>query len=226
MYLHFYVYAYLRKDGTPYYIGKGSGDRVWNKNKGEVRPPKDKSLVIIVEKNLTDIGSLAIERRLIKWYGRKDLGTGILRNKTDGGDGRSGFKLSEESKLKISKALTGRKHTDNAKQKISKARLGKPHPQRPRTQEEINRLISVRPSHHSEETRKKISDSKKGNLNPFYGKSHTDETKQKMSKALSGKNNPNFGKITSDEAKRKISESQKRRLAEKRLKSLQSSNEA
>ena len=196
----YYVYAYLRsKDsttapaGTPYYIGKGSNGRAYRTHR-HVKVP-DRSSIVFLETNLSENKAFEIEKFLIAYYGRKDNGTGILLNRTDGGEGTSGYIATEETRTKLSEAgigeknpFYGKRHSKETIRKLREARMGKT---------------------FTEETIQKMSDAKNGEKNPLFGKHHSEESKAKMAEAHCGEKSAWFGKQHSDETKQKMAEARK-----------------
>jgi hypothetical protein len=126
----FYTYAYLREDGSPYYIGKGSGKRLTAKHNGRKRTviglPSTEDRIIILKNNLTEDDAFKHEKYMISVFGRKDLGTGILQNRTEGGEGASGHKKSEEWKKNQSEYLKKNNPMSNPEvvEKMRKSKLG------------------------------------------------------------------------------------------------------
>jgi hypothetical protein len=221
----FYVYAYLRTDNlTPYYIGKGKDDRAWQQSHSVV-VPKDLNRIVILESNLTELGALAIERRMIRWYGRKDLATGILRNQTDGGDGCSGI-IPWNKDIK-----TGSYLTESGRHKVSRANKGIPKNHGAKVS------IGLKGKPKSEEHKRKLSEAGKGNVPWNKGKTGvqestrkgvkvSDEVRAKMSAAQKGKvmsvlqkekiSATLKGRKMSEETKQKMSDARKKIWAEKK----------
>lgn len=186
-----FIFGELEFEFQPIYVGKGTKDRV----KRHLSLYKERkthfhnklALIIkeghqpsykIVKENLSEEESFKEERRIISIIGRQDNG-GMLTNLTNGGDGQSGLKHKEESKIKISNSLKNNIEF----QKYMKS-------------EEFSKKISVGLIGHkgygkgvprTEEVKNKIKESLKNRP----GRKHTESSKEKMSLNNSGKNNPN-----------------------------------
>lgn len=140
----YYTYAYLREDGTPYYIGKGSGKRAYVKSGRVIHtPPEDR--ILILKNNLLEEEAFRHEKYMIGVYKLKTEG-GLLHNKTYGGEGPSGVIVpwkgkkrgkykprtcvcSEETRQKRREAairnnFAARLQTPEAREKMAKTRKG------------------------------------------------------------------------------------------------------
>jgi hypothetical protein len=123
-----YLYRHIRLDNNlPFYIGIGSDNsykRAYDKSertkhwKNIVKSTDYKVEILLDDLQWEEACEKEIE--FIKLYGRKDLKEGILCNFTNGGEGNFGRILSQATKDKISKNVSGVKHgmfgkTHNAK---------------------------------------------------------------------------------------------------------------
>ena len=180
----FYIYLHIRKsDNIIFYVGKGHGDRAWFKrgrNEHWNNTVKKHGLEVkIMAENLTEEKAFDLEKTLIKFYGRKEMGLGTLVNWTDGGEGVSGIIVSQETKDKQSLAKQGYLPWNHGKKGV-----------------------------YSEESKRKIGNKtlerlSNGWVNPMTNKNHTEETKQKQRECKVGKydgsKNPNAKKIIDNE---------------------------
>jgi len=97
------VYKHIRLDTNEvFYIGIGNPKRPYNKNSRSdfwkrVTNKTDYKVEIIYS-DLTWEEACEKEIELIEFYGRRDLGNGTLVNLTDGGEGISGYEMTNEQK--------------------------------------------------------------------------------------------------------------------------------
>jgi len=125
----FYVYGYLDYNDEIYYIGKGKNQRYKDPHPHLIGGvPFDEDKIIFFDKDLTEEQSTHIERKLIKFYGRRGIDKGgFLVNKTKGGNGGYSGKMTQETKKKISESQKGKVVSEDTRNKIRTSLKGRKH---------------------------------------------------------------------------------------------------
>lgn len=149
------VYLHRRStDNTPYYIGIGEQTRPYRvdgRNHDWTKVFNEHGRIVeILFSNLIEWTSKTIEVVLIFDYRRvygKYRDGGIIVNLSDGGEGCSGFEMTDEQKAKISASKTGENHPNYGKElsegtraKISASLTGDLHPNYGKFGEQHNRF--------------------------------------------------------------------------------------
>lgn len=139
----YYIYAHVNPlKNEIFYIGKGFDKRAYSKkgrsNIWKNTVAKYGYIIDILQEGLTEEEAFDREIWYIKRIGRKNLGIGPLVNLTDGGEGCSGLKHSDETKQKLSEINSGKIIPREIVDKITKANTGKK-----RTQELKDKLSTM-----------------------------------------------------------------------------------
>lgn len=214
----FYVYAWQYPDGQTFYVGKGQGRRARRPTAGrnkifkhvveKINRSGGEPRIVMWHTGLREKDAFCLEVAYIKLFGRRDIGTGVLVNLSDGGEGNGGIPTSEETRAKLSAAVLGRRHTAETIAKMSIAQKGRK--RSPETCENIRLSkigIKQTPEHRAK------------NSAANTGRKHKPETIAKMREAQMGKTHSeatrailsaaNLGKKLSPETRAKMSESHK-----------------
>ncbi len=205
-----YVVYLLRRsrNKSELYVGKGRSDRPYehvnlakrgrHSNKylmrtinKDLRQGYGEPIVEILAKNIDESTAHFKEKYFIRIFGRRDQQRGPLLNMTDGGEGFKGLVKTEEHRLKLSKALTGKVRSDETKARISAVKKG---------------LTPWKGRNHTQESKDKIAAAQLGNKR----KPHSYETREKMRAAARGR-------VISTEQRHKISNSRRANCLARKL---------
>ena len=164
-----FVYKWYDTSNGMYYIGSHKGDvndgyigsgtrfkRAYNK-----RPESFIREILYVGEHFRELEEFILEE--IDAKNNKSYYN--LKNASVGGNTRKGMKNSPEHSRKVSKANKGKILSKQQKDRISNTLTGRK---------------------ASTETKLKMSESRRGEDNPFYGKKHSKETKAKISDSKKG----------------------------------------